>query len=29
MEVDSRAEAMRKALREEWITIGDVTEDFA
>ena len=27
MEVSSRAEATRKALQEEWITIGDVTED--
>jgi DNA-binding NarL/FixJ family response regulator len=26
MEVSSRAEATRKALQEEWITIGDVTE---
>ncbi len=28
MEVNSRSEATRKVLREEWITIGDVTEDF-
>ena len=28
MEVNSRSEATRMALREEWITIGDVTEDF-
>jgi len=27
MEVSSRAQATRKALQEEWITIGDVTED--
>ena len=28
MEVNSRAEATRMALREDWITISDVTEDF-
>ncbi|HEX7170033.1 MAG TPA: response regulator transcription factor [Rubrobacter sp.] len=27
MEVSSRAEATRKALQQDWITIGDVTED--
>ena len=27
MEVSSRAEATRKALQEEWITVSDVTED--
>jgi DNA-binding NarL/FixJ family response regulator len=27
MEVNSRSEATRMALREEWITISDVTED--
>ena len=27
MEVSSRSEATRKALQQEWITIGDVTED--
>ena len=27
MEVNSRSEATRMALREEWITIRDVTED--
>jgi len=27
MEVGSRSEATRKALREEWITIMDVTQD--
>ncbi len=27
MGVSSRAEATRKALQEEWITIGDVTQD--
>jgi hypothetical protein len=25
--VSSRGEATRKALREEWITVSDVTED--
>jgi DNA-binding NarL/FixJ family response regulator len=28
MEVNSRSEATRMALREDWITISDVTEDF-
>ena len=28
MEVSSRAEATRKALQEEWITVSDVTDDF-
>ena len=27
MEVSSRGEATRKALSEDWITVGDVTED--
>jgi DNA-binding NarL/FixJ family response regulator len=29
MGVSSRGKATRKALQEEWITIGDVTEDLA
>jgi hypothetical protein len=27
MEVGSRSEATRKALREEWITVGELTQE--